>query len=87
MKILVFPYIDIDNDLKDELFERSILTRKELCEITGIPERTIAYSINSLKNKNIIKRIGSDKKATGTCKIKYCTESCTESCTHANLIN
>lgn len=38
------------------------ITQKKIYEISGIPLRTIKRNIDVLKNKEIIKRIGSDKK-------------------------
>lgn len=38
------------------------ITQKKIYEISGIPLRTIKRNIDILKNKEIIKRIGSDKK-------------------------
>lgn len=40
---------------------------REIVGIDEIPERSIAYVINSLKNKDIIERVGSDR--TGYWKI------------------
>ena len=40
---------------------------REIVGVDEIPERSIAYVINSLKNKDIIERVGSDR--TGYWKI------------------
>lgn len=38
------------------------ITQNKIYEISGIPLRTIKRNIDVLKNEEIIKRIGSDKK-------------------------
>ena len=37
------------------------ITRKELASITGISENGIKFHISSLKQKNVLKRVGPDK--------------------------
>ena len=40
----------------------SNLTRKEMCEQTNLSLRTVARTLDSLKDKGLIYRVGSDKK-------------------------
>ena len=52
----------------DAIKKNPTVTRKQLSELLGYSEKTVARMINTLSEKGIIERVGSSK--TGTWKIK-----------------
>ena len=43
------------------MIKKPKITQKELIEITGLSRRGVEWNIKRLKEKNAIKRVGSDK--------------------------
>ncbi|MCL2064243.1 MAG: Fic family protein [Candidatus Cloacimonetes bacterium] len=60
--------VSVKNKLKEIITQNPNLSAKEMAKILSVSERTIHRNIESLKNENLIERIGSDK--TGHWKVK-----------------
>lgn len=55
-------FTESEQKILDELIKNPYITQTQLSEILGISKRSIIKNMKNLKDKNKIKRIGSDRK-------------------------
>lgn len=59
---LTDKFTENEQKILNELIKNPYITQMQLSEILGISKRSIIKNMKNLKNKNKIKRIGSDRK-------------------------